>query len=251
MKDRERVLKRKLLRGAGQAIADFGMIREGDRVMTCLSGGKDGYVLLDLLLDLQRRAPVRFELLAVNLDQHLPGFPGEVIPRYLAALGVPFRVVRKDTWSIVKRTLDETETVCALCSRLRRGILYNTAVEEGCTRIALGHHADDLVQTFFLNLFFEGTTRSLPPLWRTGDGRNTVIRPLAYCWESDVAAYAALRDYPIIPNNLCGITKPLERRRMRDLLDGLEREIPNVRHSILAALAKDRFGVPPEEPLDP
>lgn len=251
MKDAERVLRRKLLRGAGQAIADFGMIREGDRVMVCLSGGKDGYVLLDLLLDLQRRAPVRFELLAVNLDQHLPGFPGEVIPRYLAGLGVPFRVVSKDTWSIVKRTLGETETVCSLCSRLRRGILYNTAVEEGCTRIALGHHADDIIQTFLLNLFFEGTTRSLPPLWRTGDGRNTVIRPLAYCWEIDIEAYAALKNYPLVSSDLCGITRPLERRRMRELVDGLQRKIPNVRRSILAALAGDRFGAAPEEPRDP
>lgn len=251
MKDAERLLRRKLLRGAGQAIADFGMIREGDRIMVCLSGGKDGYVLLDLLMDLERRAPVRFELLAVNLDQGLPGFPGEVIPRYLARLGVPFRVVRKDTWSIVKRTIDEEETPCALCSRLRRGILYNTAVEEGCTRIALGHHADDIIQTFLLNLFFEGTTRSLPPLWRTGDGRNTVIRPLAYCWETDIEAYAALKNYPLVSSDLCGITRPLERRRMRELVDGLQRKIPNVRRSILAALAGDRFGAAPEEPRDP
>ena len=229
-------LSKRLRRQVGQAIMDYNMIVDGDRVMVCLSGGKDSYTMLDMLLALQKKAPVRFELLAVNLDQKQPDFPEHVLPEYLKANGVPFRILEQDTYSVVKRVIPEGKTMCSLCSRLRRGSLYSFAEAEGYNKIALGHHKDDIVATFFLNLFHGGKLSAMPPKLQSDNGRNVVIRPLAYARERDIARYAEFRKFPIIPCNLCGSQEQLQRKQLRRMMDAWEKDHPARIEQVFAAL---------------
>jgi tRNA 2-thiocytidine biosynthesis protein TtcA len=225
-KTRLNKLQKRLRREMGRAIEDFRMIEEGDRVMVCLSGGKDSYAMLDILLNLQKSAPVNFELIAVNLDQKQPGFPEHILPAYLEAVGVPFHIVERDTYSIVKELVPEGKTTCGLCSRLRRGTLYGFADEIGANKIALGHHRDDILETFFLNMFFGGKLKAMPPKLLSDDGKNMVIRPLAYAREKDIQAYSDLRQFPIIPCNLCGSQENLQRQVIKEMLQGWDRTHP-------------------------
>jgi tRNA 2-thiocytidine biosynthesis protein TtcA len=233
-------LAKRLRHQVGRAIADFGMIEDGDKVMVCLSGGKDSYTLLDILLQLQKKAPVRFSLTAVNLDQKQPGFPEHVLPAYLESLGVDYRILEQDTYSVVTRVVPEGKTLCSLCSRLRRGALYSFAAEQGYTKIALGHHRDDLVATFFLNLFFHAKLSGMPPKLLSDDGRHVVIRPLAYVREDDIAAYAQAKQFPIIPCNLCGSQDNLQRVQVKRMLEQWERESPGRIETIARALGDIR-----------
>ena len=229
-------LQKRLRRNAGNAIVDYNMIEEGDRVMLCVSGGKDSYAMLDVLQSLQRSAPVNFELIAVNLDQKQPGFPEEVLPAYLEAAGVPYYILEKDTYSIVKELVPEGKTTCGLCSRLRRGSLYGFAQDIGATKIALGHHRDDIVETLFLNMFFSGKLKAMPPKLLSDDTRNVVIRPLAYCKEKDLAAYADYKEFPIIPCNLCGSQENLQRVQIKKMLTEWERQYPGRTETIFRSI---------------
>lgn len=240
-------LAKRLRHQVGKAIADFGMIEDGDRVMVCLSGGKDSYTMLDILLQLQSRAPVSFSITAVNLDQKQPGFPEHVLPEYLRSIGVDFHIIEQDTYSVVSRVIPEGKTMCSLCSRLRRGALYTYAEQNGFTRIALGHHRDDMVATFFLNLFFHARLSGMPPKLLSDDGRHVVIRPLAYVREADIAAYAEHRGFPIIPCNLCGSQENLQRKQVQKMMAQWERESPGRIETIARALGDIR----PSQLADP
>ncbi len=231
-------LAKRLRRQVGQAIADFDMIGAGDKVMVCLSGGKDSYALLDVLLSLKQHAPIDFEIVAVNLDQKHPGYPEHVLPEYLTSVGVPFRIVTQDTYSVVKRVVPEGKTMCSLCSRLRRGALYKVASELGATRIALGHHRGDILETFFLNLFYGGRVKAMPPKLVSDDGQHVVIRPLAYCKESDLEEYSLLRQFPIIPCNLCGSQDNLQRKVVKEMLQDWEKKFPGRLETLFASLQR-------------
>lgn len=233
-------LAKRLRHQVGQAIADFNMIEDGDRVMVCLSGGKDSYALLDILMALQRKAPVRFELHAVHLDQKQPGYPPEILPAYLAAIGIPFTILEQDTYSVVQRVVPAGKTTCGLCSRLRRGALYRFAEEQGYTRIALGHHRDDIVETLFLNMFHGSKIAAMPPKLKSDDGRHILIRPLAYVAEEDLVDYAALKAFPIIPCNLCGSQETLQRKVIKQMLGDWERTQPGRIDNIFRSLMNIR-----------
>ena len=240
-------LAKRLRRQVGEAIADFDMIREGDKVMVCLSGGKDSYALLDVLLSLKAHAPVVFDIVAVNLDQKHPGYPATVLPDYLRALGVPFRIIEQDTYSVVKRVIPEGKTMCSLCSRLRRGALYRVAKEIGASKIALGHHRDDILETFLLNLFHAGRLKAMPPKLISDDGQHIVIRPLAYCREADLEEFAQLRRFPIIPCNLCGSQDNLQRQVVKNMLKEWEKKFPGRLETMFASLQRTS----PSHLLDP
>lgn len=229
-------LRKRLRRLVGTAIADFNMIEAGDRVMVCLSGGKDSYALLDILRNLQVHAPLDFELIAVNLDQKQPGFPEHVLPEYLTQIGMPFRIVEQDTYSVVKRVITEGKTTCSLCSRLRRGVLYRVATELGATKIALGHHRDDILETFFLNMFYGGKLKAMPPKLVSDDGHHIVIRPLAYCKEKDLAAYAEIENFPIIPCNLCGSQPNMQRQVIKEMMQQWDKKFPGRLETMFTAL---------------
>jgi tRNA 2-thiocytidine biosynthesis protein TtcA len=243
----QKKLEKRLRHGVGKAIQDFNMIEAGDKIMVCLSGGKDSYTLLDMLIKLRESAPVEFQLLAVNLDQKQPDFPEEVLPKYLTELGVPFRILEQDTYSVVKRVVPEGKTMCSLCSRLRRGALYKFAAENGISKIALGHHRGDILETFFLNLFYGGKLRAMPPKLLSDDGKHVVIRPLAYVEEADIQKYATLREFPIIPCNLCGSQEHLQRKAVKAMMQEWERKFPGRTNTIFSALSS----VVPEHLLDP
>ncbi|MGB7541635.1 MAG: tRNA 2-thiocytidine(32) synthetase TtcA [Burkholderiales bacterium] len=230
-------LEKRLMRLAGEAVGDYGMICAGDRVMVCLSGGKDSYGLLDVLLRLRERAPIEFDIVAVNLDQRHPGYPEQVLPDYLKSLGIPFRIEVQDTYSVVKRVVPEGETMCSLCSRLRRGVLYRVAGELGATKIALGHHRDDILETFFLNLFFGGKMKAMSPKLQSDDGKHVVIRPLAYVSEADLEAWAEVKQFPIIPCELCGSQQTLQRKQVKQMLREWEKRHPGRVESMFRALS--------------
>jgi tRNA 2-thiocytidine biosynthesis protein TtcA len=229
-------LQKRLRRLVGTAIIDYNMIEEGDKVMVCLSGGKDSYTMLDILLGLQKTAPIHFDIIAVNMDQKQPGFPEHVLPEYLTALGVPFHIIEKDTYSIVKEIIPEGKTTCGLCSRLRRGTLYDFAAEIGATKVALGHHRDDIIETLFLNMFYGGKLKAMPPKLLADDKRNIIIRPLAYCSEADIIEFAALKGFPIIPCNLCGSQENLQRQVIKDMLHAWEKQHPGRTETIFSAI---------------
>ncbi|GMG87622.1 tRNA 2-thiocytidine(32) synthetase TtcA [Biformimicrobium ophioploci] len=231
-------LQKRLRRNVGRAIADFNMIEEGDKVMVCLSGGKDSYAMLDILLNLQKTAPVHFELVAVNMDQKQPGFPEHILPEYLQRIGVPYHILNKDTYSVVKELVPEGKTTCGLCSRLRRGTLYGFAEEIGATKVALGHHKDDIVETLFLNMFYGGRLKAMPPKLLADDQRNIVIRPLAYCREEDLSLLAEYKQFPIIPCNLCGSQENLQRQNIKAMLRDWDRQFPGRTETIFSALQK-------------